>query len=66
MRLTYSDIYSHENKYNFIGGSALNNLKKTFSQYSHKIIEIKERSLKHVAFDVKELKMYEKTNFCNF
>ena len=28
MRLTYSQAYSYENKYNPIGGNALNNLKK--------------------------------------
>ena len=28
MRLTYSHVYSYENKYNLIGGNALNNLKK--------------------------------------
>ena len=28
MRLTYSHIYSYENKFNLIGGNALNNLKK--------------------------------------
>ena len=28
MQLTYSHVYSYENKYNLIGGNALNNLKK--------------------------------------
>ena len=28
MRLTYSEVYSYENKCNLIGGNALNNLKK--------------------------------------
>ena len=28
MRLTYSQVYSYENKYNPIGGNASNNLKK--------------------------------------
>ena len=28
MRLTYSRVYFYENKYNPIGGNALNNLKK--------------------------------------
>ena len=28
MRLTYSHIYSYENKHNSVGGSASNNLKK--------------------------------------
>ena len=28
MRLTYSEVYSYENKFNLIGGNALNNLKK--------------------------------------
>ena len=28
MRLTYSHIYSYENKFNLIGENALNNLKK--------------------------------------
>ena len=28
MRLTYAHVYSYENKYNLIGGKALNNLKK--------------------------------------
>ena len=27
-RLTYSQVHSYENKYNLIGGNALNNLKK--------------------------------------
>ena len=31
MRLTYSEVYSYENKYNLIGGNALNNLKKKWS-----------------------------------
>ena len=51
MRLTYSHVYSYENKYNMIGGNALNNLKKItkmFLQYSHKIIEIKERPPKRL------------------
>ena len=64
MRLIYSHVYSYENKYNPIDGNALNNLKKTkkkkqkktnlqffmrlFSQYSRKIIKIKERPLKHL------------------
>ena len=43
MRLTYSRIYSYENKYNPIGGNASNNLKKsynikTFWYYSHNIL----------------------------
>ena len=71
MRLTYSHVYFYENKYNLIGGKALNNLKKILSgnfpwdhflifiriiskcfdiilTNSHKIIEIKERPLKHL------------------
>ena len=43
MRLTYPHIYSYENKYNYIGGKAANNLKKIILQlfvrlfvYSHK------------------------------
>ena len=28
MRLTYSRVYSYENKYNLIGGNASNKLKK--------------------------------------
>ena len=28
MRLTYSHVYSYENKYNSIAGNASNNLKK--------------------------------------
>ena len=28
MRLTYSHVYSYENKYNVTGGNPLNNLKK--------------------------------------
>ena len=28
MRLTYSHVYTYENKYNPIGGNASNNLKK--------------------------------------
>ena len=28
MRLTYSYVYSYENKYNPVGGNALNNLEK--------------------------------------
>ena len=31
MRLTYSDIYSYENKCNLIGGKASNNFKKIYS-----------------------------------
>ena len=31
MRLTYSHVYFYENKYNLIGGKALNNLKKILS-----------------------------------
>ena len=43
MRLTYSHIHSYKNKFNLIGGNALNNLKKVILQffvilfgYSHK------------------------------
>ena len=43
MRLTYSHVYSYENKYNLIGVNAFNNLKKIILQffvrlfgYSHK------------------------------
>ena len=28
MRLTHSQVYSYENKYNLVGGNAFNNLKK--------------------------------------
>ena len=42
MRLTYSHVYSYENKYNLIGENASNNLKKNLLQlfvrlfvYSH-------------------------------
>ena len=33
MRLTYSYVYSYENKYNSIGGNGSNNLKKTILQF---------------------------------
>ena len=33
MRLTYSQIYSYENKYNLIGGNASNNIKKIILQF---------------------------------
>ena len=33
MRLTYSQVYSYENKYNLIGGNALNNIKKIILQF---------------------------------
>ena len=44
MRLTYSHVYSYENKYNLIGWNASNNLKKknlTFCEiiYSHNILQ---------------------------
>ena len=35
-----------------------------FSQYSHKIIEIKERPAKNLLFYVNSLKMNEQTKFC--
>ena len=38
MRLTYSCVYSYENKYNLIGGNALNNLKKKISQFSTRLL----------------------------
>ena len=41
MRLTYSHVYSYENKYNPIGGNALNNLKKNNLTISHEIIKNK-------------------------
>ena len=33
MRLTYSHVYSYENKYNLIGGNALNNLRKNLTTF---------------------------------
>ena len=48
MRLTYSHVYSYENKYNPIGGNASINLKKNFSynfswDYSFILIRIKSK-----------------------
>ena len=40
MRLTYSEVYSYENKYNLIGGNALNNLKKNDLTIFHEIIHL--------------------------
>ena len=37
MRLTYSHLYSYENKYNPIGGNASNNLKKIILQFSMRL-----------------------------
>ena len=39
MRLTYSYVYSYENKYNSIGGNASNNLKKQSYSF-HEIIRL--------------------------
>ena len=35
MRLTYSHVYSYENKYNLIGRNASNNLKKKLDYWDH-------------------------------
>ena len=40
MRLTYSHVYSYENKYNPIGGNASNNLKKNNLTTFHEIIRL--------------------------
>ena len=40
MRLTYSHIYSYENKYNPIGGNASNDLKKKKMSTSREIIRL--------------------------
>ena len=40
MRLTYSHVYSYENKYNLIGGKALNNLEKINLTIFHEIISL--------------------------
>ena len=40
MRLTYSHIYSYENKYNPIGGNASNDLKKKKMLTSLEIIRL--------------------------
>ena len=40
MRLTYSQVYSYENKYNLIGGNALNKLKKNNLTFFHEIISL--------------------------
>ena len=40
MRLTYSHIYSYENKFNLIGGNALNNLKKNNLTIFREIIRL--------------------------
>ena len=40
MRLTYSHVYSYENKYNLIGGNALDNLKKIILTTFREIIRI--------------------------
>ena len=40
MRLTYSHVYSYENKYNLIGGNTLNNLKKNNLTIFREIIHI--------------------------
>ena len=40
IRLTYSEVYSYENKYNLIGGNALNNLKKNDLTIFHEIIHL--------------------------
>ena len=40
MRLTYSHVCSYENKYNLIGGNALNNLKKINPTIFHEVISL--------------------------
>ena len=40
MRLTYSHVYSYENKYNLIGENASNNLKKKFVTTFREIIRL--------------------------
>ena len=45
MRLTYSHVYSYENKYNLIGGNALNNLKKKILQFSMKLFVYSHKNI---------------------